>query len=695
VNTWKDLHDEGVRLAAAGDLPGARAALEAALATVPAKDRAQCLLNLAHVVDLAGERQHAVELMTEAIPLAEEPVRTLVVAARADLLPWLDRWDEAWQDVEAALVDAEPPREVVLRNTRVALLMMVGRLTEAEEDATAAVELAARHAPEFLPNLYTNLATLADEAGDEQRAAMCRLLAENPGQQPLGPRWHRFVELNAEGAVLASSGDRAGAAARFEAAYRETAGVDDVEAMACRAAVTGNLAGVAADRDEALRWSTEAVTTARSVLAVVGDAYGTATVLVNALVSRAWQYNLGALLPEALADLDEAAESVGDIQELEAAVRSTRARVLTTGGRYAEAAEEARLALELAYAVVPPLAATVHMTLAEITSGTGDLPGAVEHLALARELCAATGDVDGQAAATLSSARLAYLAADGDRADALYDEAERLLTGDPRRLAVCVLGRAAVAVLRGRPREALELLDRVRTVLGPAATPLELVAVNQVRGSAYEALGEFADADSCYGEASALCEAAGLWHVVLGMAWWRADALVRRAAAATGDERHAFAVRALDMALPAALAAEAVRQRFPHGTLRERWVALASAPATRAAFWAIGAVEDPALAAEYIDHIAGAVSLHAEGVTPVERGELVSLPAPPVAEPHLPYAASGFTAGEDPAFPVAGFELPPRVRLDPAVPSTLDFWIDVAEERYGFPVRSARAVASW
>jgi tetratricopeptide (TPR) repeat protein len=335
------------------------------------------------------------------------------------------------------------------------------------------------------------------------------------------------------------------------------------------------------------------------------------------------------------------------------------------------------------------------MTLAEITSGTGDLPGAIEHLALARDLCAASGDVDGQVAATVSWARLAYLAADGDRAEALYDEAERLVTGDPRRLMACLVGRAAVAVLRGRPRDAVELVDRARALLGPAATPLELVAVNQVRGSAFEALGEYAAADSCYGEASALCEAAGLWHMALGMAWWRADALVRRAAAATGDERREIARRALDLALPAALASEAVRQRFPHGPLRERWVALASAPATRTAFWAIGAVEDPALAAEYIDHIAGAVSLHAEGVTPVERGELVSLPEPPLAEPRLPYAASGFTAGEDPTFPVAGFELPPRVRLDPAVPSRLDAWIDVAEERYGFPVRSALAVASW
>jgi hypothetical protein len=267
-----------------------------------------------------------------------------------------------------------------------------------------------------------------------------------------------------------------------------------------------------------------------------------------------------------------------------------------------------------------------------------------------------------------------------------------LLTDDPRHLAACIVGRAANAVLRGRPADAVALVDQAHVLLGPDATPMELVAVHQVRGSACEAAGDFAAAETCYADAAAECAAAGLWHVALGMAWWRADALVRRAAAVTGDERRTIAELALDLALPAALASEAVRQRFPHGPLRERWVALASAPATRSAFLAIRAVEDVALAAAYIDHLAGAVSFEADGALPVARGELVSLPEPPMSEAHLPYAASGLLSAAEPA---AGFELPPRVRVDPTISSTLDEWIDVAEERYGFPVRSAQAVASW
>jgi tetratricopeptide (TPR) repeat protein len=665
VSAWSDLHDDGVRLAAAGDLTAARDKLAAALAAAPPEDRTRCLLNLGQVVDLIGDRQHAVDLLTEALAGAEGPVRAMVVAARADILPWLDRWDEAWQDVEAALIDAEPAEQVALRHSRVGLLMMAGRLAEAEREATETVELAARHAPGYLENLYASLSILAEEAGDSRRAATYRLLGENPGQEPLGPRWSRFVELNNEGVVLLSSGDRTGAAAAFEAAYRETVGSDDAEALVCRAGAAGNLAGV--DEAGAVRWSTVAITSARSALELVGDGYGTASTLVNALVSRASAHLAHTRLPEALDDVDEALAVDGT----HVPARAVRARVLAVAGRYAEAAEEARTALDLAYENAPELAAFVHATLAEIASGTGDLPGAAEHLAVARDLCAATGDTTGEATAVLSSARLAYLASDADRADALYDEAEALLTDNPRTLAGCLAGRAAVAVLRGRPADAVGLVDRAQASLGPAATPLQLVALHQVRGSAWEAAGDFAAAETCYADAADGCAAAGLWHVALGMAWWRADALVRRAAAVTGDERRAIAERALDLALPAALAAEAVRRRFPHGPLRERWVALASAPAVRSAFLAIRAVEDVELAAAYIDHLAGAVSFDA--APPVAREDLVSLPEP---------------LAEDP-------ELPPRVRVDPAVPSTLDNWLDVTEERYGFPVRSAHAVASW
>jgi tetratricopeptide (TPR) repeat protein len=482
----------------------------------------------------------------------------------------------------------------------------------------------------------------------------------------------RWKDLNNKGVELLKGGDTVGAKAAFDAAYRET--TVDTEA---RVSTLVNLSAVV-DPDQALDLLAEAAglasTLRATVLATRAD-----ILLRLGRWDEAWQdiergladaspheqallHNVktGLLMvagrlveakAEALATIELAtahmpdlaahahtnlariSEALGD----KATSRAIRASALVAGGQFGAAADEARIALDLAYAEAPHLAASVHATLAEIAGSTGDLAGSAEHWGLARDLSAATGDNAVEATALLSLGRLAYLASDNDRASLLYDEASVLLraNGDRRGLAVCLHGRAAVEVSRGRPRDALMLLD---DVLDTLTAPLERVATYQVQGGALEALGEFAQADERYGLAMTVSEQAGLWHVALGIAWWRADALVRWASTVSGEPRHELSRRALDLALPAALAAEAVRHRFDHGPLRERWAALAAAPATRAAFEAIAAVGDVELAAAYIDHIAATVSL--QQAMPIARDELLSLPEPPgVEETSLPYAA--------------------------------------------------------
>jgi tetratricopeptide (TPR) repeat protein len=654
--TWKDLNNEGVRLVGEGDTEGAETVLRQAYqAADGSAERASTLVNLAAAV----HPDEALDLLDQAAGLADDAaLRATVLAARANTLLGLGRWDEAWADTERGLVDAAPREQAMLRTVRTGLLIAVGRLEEAGTETLTATDL---H-PEF---------------AEEARASL-EFIAATPA----------CVVLNARGAALAQAGDHAGACSAFEAAYQAALGSDEVEALVCRAAIAGNLAGLV----EAVRWSTEAIETARSVLAAVGDSHGTSTVLVNALLVRAQHLGHASRAAEALADLDEAARYADTV-----ALRSVRARVLAAAGRFGEAAAEATAALDLAYTAEPHLAASLHTTLAEIAGSTGDLAGSAEHHALARDLSAATGDRATEAGAVLSLARLAYLGSDNDRAEALYAEAEGLLHDDPHRLAVSLHGRAAVAIGRGRPEDALRLLDRVQDRL---ATPVEVIALHQVRGGALEALGDHAEADEEYAAAEAVSTQAGLRHVALGIAWWRADALMRSTTAPDPD----LGRRALDLALPAALAAEAVRHRFAHGPLRERWIALAAAPATRAAFAAIGMLGDVHLAAAYIDHLTATVTLHTDAaqvsahqghLTDAERtsvhAELLSFPEPPAD--HLPYAASFLTVASTGL--TADFPLPPRVRVDPTKPSTLDSWIDVAEQRYGFPVRSVEAVASW
>ncbi|ALG08148.1 tetratricopeptide repeat protein [Kibdelosporangium phytohabitans] len=546
---------------------------------------------------------------------------------------------------------------------------------------------------------------------------------------PAGPSWQRWKHLHNQGATLAAEGDWEAAAPPIREAYELTfAAPGDPEALARRAQTLINLAGLT-DGDEAIELITTAIELTHECEALAGDEFGTVSLRATLFATRAQiVLNTGAW-QEPLADLrrsldiepaNETAQPVlGNVltwhiqlahalrhnadfatarQVLDAgldavtwfplpqeagvaALLSTRADVLATAGDYAEAAADAERAMALAGQAAPHLIPNIHQALAEIADGTGDQVAAAEHLHLARELFAAIGESDGEAVALNSLGRLAHLAGRDDEAVAHYTAAARLGT-DPWHRVASQFGLAAAAVTQSRPREALRLLDEV-----PTDSPRILAGVLSVRGNAYESLAEFAGADECFDQARALCVDNGLWHLALNLDWWRADALHRRVL--HGVPQPQLGARALDLALPAALAAEAARRRFRAGPLRERWIALAAAPATKAALVAIGATLDVPLAAAYLDHLAATVSLPGQSAEPAGTGraDLLSLPSPD----DLALAA----AGEGEPLPTPELLVPPRVRADPAVPSALDPWLDIAERRYGIQVRSAEVVRSW
>ncbi|MFB9908502.1 hypothetical protein [Allokutzneria oryzae] len=496
-------------------------------------------------------------------------------------------------------------------------------------------------------------------------------------------RWQRCVELNTRGAELSQAGDHQAAAETLDEAYRETFQYQDIEALILRAAIAGNRAGVAAtlgDFDGALRWSTETIELARGIESQAGNSYGTAAFRANALGTRAQYLRFRSQYAEALADLDEAFDALELVtagrEHIAVSLHAIRASVLAMSGRFQEGTAEAQSALDLAYETAPHYVPYAHMSLAEIADSTGDQAASTEHFRLARELFAATNDANGEATALLSLARLAHLGSRDDEAERLYAAAEGLLEsiGNKQQLTTCLHGRAAVAVSRGQPREALAMLERI-----DAVSPVVRIATYQVQGSAFEALGDFDNADERYHAARELAEQAGLWHTTLTTDWWWAETMIRRA---TDPELYR---RALDRALPAALAAEALRHRFSPGPLRERWVALAAAPATRAAFTVIAALGEVELAVAYIDHVTATVSLQpsqSAATEPLAPNEFIP----------LPFAASALVG---PAFPLPDLDLPPRVRVEPDVPSALDKWIDLAEQRYGFAVRSNEVIRSW
>ncbi|WHT16479.1 tetratricopeptide repeat protein [Crossiella sp. CA-258035] len=547
---------------------------------------------------------------------------------------------------------------------------------------------------------------------------------------PAGPAWQRWKQLHNEGAHRFAEGDLAGAASLMHEAHALTlAAPGDPEALARRAQTLINLASLT-EGEPALELINTAIELTHECEALAGDEFGTESLRATLFAVRAqtvvntgdWQSALPDLRRALdLAPEDELAQQVlGHLltwcheyahvlrhharsaearQLLDAAIEAStwfplpqegglaalhtiRASVLAAAGEFAEAATDAETAQTLAQTAAPQLIPNIHLALAEIADGTGDPQTAAEHQHLARELFAALGESDGEAIALNSLGRLAHLAGRDEEALAHYTAAAGLGT-DPWHRIASAFGQAAAQVTLGRPAEAVRLLAEV-----PTDSPRVRIGVLSVRGSAFEAMAEFDRADESFAEARAACAEHGLWHLALNLAWWHADALLRRAKRdqVPHSTNPTLAARALDLALPAALAAEAARHRFPAGPLRERWISTAAAPATRTALLAIGATRDLALAAAYLDHLAATVALP-QPAAPATLPDLLAFPAPD----ELALAASG--PAEHSATPE--LPLPPRVRANLAVPSPLEPWLELAWQRHGIQVRGPEVVRSW
>ena len=726
-----------------------------------------------------------------AAPVNDDPdvLGTLANAlvSRAQTRMLAGRPDLAGGDLDEAFAVAgglaEPPDLLVfsLHGARAGQLMMTGELAEAEQEALIQLDIALAVHPELAAYPCDNLARIAlacdnPEAAEEFRgiaadphAASADLSAGTTGAAPsapgappdqaaaadppaldglgpagvtlvswpLHPRWRRPAALNAEGARLARAGQPAEADAVLAVAERATRTVGGgLDALVCRANVLLNRAGVAeasGDVDGGLALADAAIEALVEVVAEVGDRHGMAAHLVDARNLRAALLRESGRPAEALAELALAEAALATVGEgrrtAEVWLWLVRTTVLSALGRLAEADEMGRAALALAQDHAPWLAPRVHLVLADLAGTLGDEATSRERIALAGELFAVLGDARGEAATLISLGRGDYLAGRPEEAVARYDRAEALLVEDGHAtlLAACRHGRAAVAVALGRIDEGLALLDRTWEELGPGATPVQRIAFHQVRAGALDAAGRFAAADAEVVAARRLAEEIHGWHLALTMDWWRADSHARWAASLAPEERAPVLARALEVAVPAALAAEAARQFFTAGGDRERWVALAAAPSLRAAMVALRNAGERELAVAMLDHLTATASLRAEpaiggravagpaangaavggtarGASPppdpaeVPRPTEVPLPrAKPLTGDGLSYAAAalGLATGGDPAFPAPRLALPPRVRVVPGTPSPLEPWIERAERVYGFAVRASEAVRAW
>nr|WP_255672812.1 tetratricopeptide repeat protein [Glycomyces amatae] len=492
----------------------------------------------------------------------------------------------------------------------------------------------------------------------------------------------------------------------FREAYEQTLVADvDAAGLDGRARALANLAALAegrGDTAEALRLADEALASCAAAEQAAGDRYGTVAVRASVLVNRAQTLQLLGRLDEALADLDAALELTGDAvagdEGLVAVMLHNSRSVLLIGlERWEEAEAAARRTLELANARDPRLAGHPYSNLAVIAQARNDNDAAMGYLRLAEQIH--RGDPASAALAVANQGRLAMRRGDVGEGRRLLEEAERAFADgeQPLRAAEIRYSRAHAAFQGGDAALAQTLLPAAIDVLRGAGHAAMLAEALALQGDLLAARAAFEEAEAAYLDARHWLEAQGARYHLARIDMRRAFAAAARCAVAvTGTERERLLRTALDLALPAALATDAIRHQFAPGLPREQWASTVAVPAMAHALHLAAALRDGALVSELLEHMSATVSLHAPAAAPAEAVPEPPDPAPPPPEAQaLPFAAAGLVTAAAGGFPAPRFALPPRLRVNPGRPSALEPWIGETERRYGFAIRSDEVVDTW
>ena len=576
-----------------------------------------------------------------------------------------------------------------------------------------------------------------------------------PGGLP--PRWRHVEEIFAE---LTSAQAAGGATASEPAARRilEETLVDDVDAVGLdiRARALSNLAAVAearGDLAESIALAGRAIETCLVAEAELGAARRTVDVRVGCLINRAQTLALVGRDADGLADL-AAAEAALDPDSpplLVFSLRNTRGNALLAVERLEEAQTEFERALDAALAHEPRLASYAYSGLAAVAHRTGDRDLAAEHLLLSRELQAT--DEASAARADENLARLLLERGDVDGAEARLAAAEQGYErgGDPRRAAGCRYARAAAHFARGRLDAALRLGRRALDDLAAQGDVAAQIETCLLLADVHAHELRHAEADAMCLRARALSEAQGAATHELARIDARRAGIAEAAAELAVDpaERGRLLEVALNLALPAALATDAMRARFAPGPVRERWVAQVAGASLSSAFRIVAALRQTRLAVELVEFVcssasaSASASADADAEAAVEAGRTGSLvdgePAPwarsgeeelssvrspfalaasgapgPTGTTHADAdagaldAATGRAASADAAGGLIRSDapasadpprilpaLPPRVRAFPDGSREFHAWIDEAERRYRLGIRSTEVIDAW
>jgi len=359
-----------------------------------------------------------------------------------------------------------------------------------------------------------------------------------------------------------------------------------------------------------------------------------------------------------------------------------------------------------------PQRAELSRSLASRALETGDLDAAARHIDDAEREFLAIGDVRRAAYAGVGRADILRQRGEHDAAieAALAADArgEQLGETSVRTEALTI---AAMALDESRRSgRAVELHERARAIAAEAGDALELVRIDVRLGVALHNAASLAvAAHTSRGRGSAFGRAAGRAGAVadggtgsrggtgfgarrrgavpdegdgsagLGARAGGSAAGANQAAPAVppellaqlGAEAAGLLARAVDTAVPAALAADAIRFDLEPGLSRESWAANVSLPVFDLALRVLTALHRADEIVALLEYAAAGAALDPAPREPVPAGAAERRGAPDRLTP------------------------PPRVRTDPAGGSAVDWALDAADRCYGLALRASSEVTAW
>lgn len=434
----------------------------------------------------------------------------------------------------------------------------------------------------------------------------------------------------------------------------------------------------------------------------------------------------------ALINLSQALQHLGDLDAAQTALESARKIILDAAPspgvdhaelmlsclvsltavarhqrRLSDAGELARQSLEVAGRIAPHRTGYPLMNLAAVHEETGqwDLAQDFAHQALAA--FEAAGD---RVAVAENQLSLAIMYIRWNRfadAEAQLVPAQRFFNaaGMDHYLAMCTKMSAYLLASAGEHSRANELFHRSRSLFENTGAVVEAAEVRLSLALVAAAQGRYLDAEGLHDEAYAVYAERGLSLACAQLDFRRALFLEQQAVA----QPHSAATllpRALDLAIPAALAIDAVRFTLTDGRRRAQWQRIVAEPAWELAFRLAATVGDVRLVAELVETQCAGTPLAGTGtpeaIEPVLPMALLDATPPSdrgPADADATRQAGAFHLGAALADYAAGFGLavapPPRLAMTPSNVVALAHHLGMAEDRYGVEIREARVIPTW